>query len=449
MRARPIARRGRDRSGRSGPPRVQLASSSALRCSCSRPSCRGGTRAESPCWVVPVSNRFEGRLKPAGTLSAASTRTRLARVARPVPRRRPGGPTLSAHRPTLADVAAAAHVSVSTASLAFSGAGPIAAATRQRVLDAAAALEYSGPNPLGRQLRRGRSGIVGVVVGDSLRRAFRDPVSVQTLDGLVSTLGPLELGVLLIPGSSDPSGPAVDPLLETAAMDVAVIMWGGTTDDPVLAALRRRGTPTVLVEGQHAPDVASVGIDDRGGMRQATEHLLALGHTRIASVTLPFDPSRGEGLVRPDQMGHLDWEITRRRLAGVTDAGVTPVAIWETPASLVEHGRTAGTALLSVPDRPTAIACQSDLLASGVVLAARELGLRVPQDVSVSGFDGLDLPWLAPDVLTTVVQPLAEKGAAVGHAVEDFLAGDGPSRRELPVSLRIGTTTGPAPALVS
>ena len=98
----------------------------------------------------------------------------------------------------------------------------------------------------------------------------------------------------------------------------------------------------------------------------------------------------------------------------------------------MEHGRTAGTALLSTPDRPTAIACQSDLLASGVVLAARELGLRVPEDVSVSGFDGLDLPWLAPDVLTTVVQPLAEKGAAVGHAVEDFLAGAGPSA-ELPV----------------
>ena len=66
-------------------------------------------------------------------------------------------------------------MSVSTASLAFSGAGPIAAATRQRVLDAAAALDYSGPNPLGRQLRRGRSGIVGVIVGDSLRRSFRDP----------------------------------------------------------------------------------------------------------------------------------------------------------------------------------------------------------------------------------------------------------------------------------
>jgi DNA-binding LacI/PurR family transcriptional regulator len=140
------------------------------------------------------------------------------------------------------------------------------------------------------------------------------------------------------------------------------------------------------------------------------------------------------------------WEITRRRLEGVTDAGVVPVAVWQTPASLVEHGATAGHALLSAPDRPTAIVCQSDLLASGVVLAARELGLRVPQDVSVAGFDGIELPWLGADVLTTVVQPLTEKGVAVGHLVEDILAGEGPVHRELPVSLRIGTTTGPAPA---
>ncbi|WP_448630246.1 substrate-binding domain-containing protein [Cellulomonas soli] len=116
------------------------------------------------------------------------------------------------------------------------------------------------------------------------------------------------------------------------------------------------------------------------------------------------------------------------------------------PGSLVEHGAAAGRALLTAPEAPTAILCQSDLLASGVVLAARELGLRVPQDVSVAGFDGLDLPWLSPDVLTSVVQPLAEKGAAAGHAVEALLAGEQPLNVELPVTLRVGTTTGPAPA---
>ncbi|MFC0644897.1 LacI family DNA-binding transcriptional regulator [Cellulomonas phragmiteti] len=352
---------------------------------------------------------------------------------------------MSAQRTTLADVAARAGVSVSTASLAFSGSGPIADATRSRVLDAAQALAYAGPNPLGRQLRRGRSGIVGVIMGDALRRAFRDPVAVQVLDGLTSTLGPLGLGVLLVPGPHDPSQPAVDPLLESAAMDVAVQMWGGTTDDPVLEMLRRRGTPTVLVEGTPQPDVAAVGIDDQGGMTELTRHLLDLGHTRIATVTLPFDRDRSEGAATPARLARISWEITRRRLAGVRDAGVTPTVVYETPASLVENGAAAGRALLSAPDRPTAILCQSDLLASGVVLAARELGLRIPQDVSVAGFDGLDLPWLAPDVLTSVAQPLARKGAVIGEAVAELLAGRTPEPRVLPVELRVGTTTGPVP----
>jgi DNA-binding LacI/PurR family transcriptional regulator len=333
---------------------------------------------------------------------------------------------------------------VSTASLAFSGAGPIAGATRERVLDAARSLGYSGPNPLGRQLRRGRSGIVGVVIGDALRRAFREPVSAQVLDGLVATLGPLDLGVLLIPGSSDPAGPAVDPLIESAAMDVAVLMWGGTNADPKLAALRRRGIPTVVLEGRLMDDVANIGIADRSGMAELGRHVLGLGHTRIATVTLPFNAARGDGLVDP-RTHPLEWEITRRRLAGLRDAGVDP-AVYETPASLIEHGRTAGLALLGRPDRPTAVVCQSDMLAAGVVLAARELGLRIPQDVSVAGFDGLELPWIAPDVLTSVVQPLEDKGVAIGHAVQALLAGEVPPPVELPVQLRVGTTTGPAPA---
>lgn len=353
---------------------------------------------------------------------------------------------LSAQRTTLADVARNAGVSVSTASLAFSGSGPIADTTRSRVLEAARVLGYAGPNPLGRQLRRGRSGIVGVIMGDALRRAFRDPVAVQVLDGLTTTLGPLGLGVLLVPGPDGSSEPAVDPLLGSAAMDVAVQMWGGTTDDPVLETLRRRGTPTVLVEGTPQPDVAAVGIDDHGGMTELAQHLVALGHTRIATVTLPFDRDRTEGVANEHRLASIAWEITRRRLAGVTDAGVRPTVVYETSASLVECGAAAGRALLTAADRPTAIICQSDLLAGGVVLAARELGLRVPHDVSIAGFDGLDLPWLAPDVLTSVAQPLAAKGAAIGHAVSELLAGRTPDAQVLPVELRTGTTTGPAPA---
>ncbi|MEV7973566.1 LacI family DNA-binding transcriptional regulator [Cellulomonas sp. NPDC089187] len=350
-------------------------------------------------------------------------------------------------RPTLADVASRAGVSVSTASLAFSGAGPIADSTKQRVLDAAAELDYSGPNPLGRQLRSGRSGIVGVVVGDALKRAFRDPVSVQLLDGLVDTIAPAGLGVLLIPGPTDVNEPAVDPLIESAAMDVAVMIWGGTTEDPTLQALRRRGIPAVVVEGHELDGILTIGIDDRHGVAEVTRHLVELGHRRIATVTLPFGPDRRSAVADAGRIGQIQWKIAERRLAGLTDAGVQPTAVFETPASLVEHGTAAAHALLSGPpeNRPTAIVAQSDLLASGVVIGARELGLRVPEDVSVAGFDGLDLPWLTPDVLTTVVQPIAEKGAVVGRAVQQLLAGGQPEDAVLPVALRVGTTTGLAP----
>ena len=353
---------------------------------------------------------------------------------------------MSQTRPTLADVAAAAGVSVSTASLAFSGAGPIATATRDRVLATAQELGYTGPNPLGRQLRRGRSGIVGVVVGDALRRSFRDPVSVQVLDGITSELGPLGLGVLLIPGPHDADEPAVDPLVESAAMDVAIMLWGGTLDGRILDAVRRRNLPTVLIEGVAEPDLSVVGIADRQGIARLTEHLVGLGHTRIAAVTLPFGADRASGFADAERLGDVRWELTRRRLAGIRDAGVEPMAVYETEASLVEHGTQAGRALLTLPDRPTAIVCHSDLLASGVVLAARELGLRVPGDVSIAGFDGLDLPWLAPDRLTTVAQPLAEKGRAAGHEAARLLEGEEPASLELPVRLVLGTTTGPPPA---
>ena len=357
---------------------------------------------------------------------------------------------VSAHKPTLASVAQAAGVSLSTASLAFSASGPIAEKTRAKVLAAAEGLGYRGPNPLGRQLRSGRSGIVGVVIGDQLRRSFRDPVSIQVRDGLASTLGSLGLGVLLIPGGLTEDGRrVVDPLVETAGMDVAILIWGVHRADPTLDALVRRGVPVVIGEGRPVEGAPLVGIDDRGGTAALTRHLTALGHRRMAVISLPFSATRRGGEVTDLRDEVIDWTPTLHRLQGVHDAGVEPIICWETEASLVEHGKAAALEILSPArwpdpaDRPTAIIAQSDLLAAGAILGARELGLRVPEDVSVAGFDGLDLPWLGSDVLTTVRQPLAEKGAALGRAVASLIAGDEPETTVLDVELVIGTTTGP------
>ena len=140
------------------------------------------------------------------------------------------------------------------------------------------------------------------------------------------------------------------------------------------------------------------------------------------------------------------YRVVLKRLAGVTDV-FGPVPAFEVASNVVGEGVVAGRALLDVPAarRPTAVLAQSDLLAAGVLRAAAELGLRVPEDVSVAGFDGADLPWLRPTVLSTVVQPSDEKGRRAARAVLDLLAGRQPADVTLPVWMRVGTTTGPAP----
>lgn len=349
-------------------------------------------------------------------------------------------------RPTLADVAKLAQVSVSTASLAFSGSGPVAPTTKQRVLDAAEALNYSGPNPLGRQLRSGRSGIVGVVIGDQLARSFRDPVSVQVLDGLVSTLGALGLGVLLIPGDAVNAESAVDPLLETAAMDVAVFIWGTHQDDPRLHTLQRRGVPIVIGEGGAIPGCPLVEIDDRAGFAELAQHLHTLGHQNFATITLPFQTDRRAGWAEKSRYADITWPPTLHRLQGLEDAGVDVVGVYETEGSLLENGKMAALEVLNPAnyasgERPSVILAQSDLLASGAILAAREMGLRVPEDVSIAGFDGLQLPWMGTEVLTSVRQPITEKGAAMARAAQGLLNGEKSENVVLTVELILGDTT--------
>lgn len=341
-------------------------------------------------------------------------------------------------RVTLTHVARAAGVSLSTASLAFSGAGPISAATRQKVLDAATGLGYTGPNPVARSLRRGRSGIIGVVVSGDLRARFRDPVALQTLDGLATTLAAEGLGVLLLP-----SEPAGGELLAHSAMDAAVLLT--LTAGDAARTLRRRGVPMVRVDST-ARGASSVLVEDEEGMAALAAHLRALGHRRVAVLTLGWSNRRRQGPIDLARTPPAKVPYTAARMAGILRAGIDPVAVEETTGSLVEEGIRAGHAVLAASPRPTAVVAMSDLLAAGVVLAARERGLRVPEDVSVAGFDGATLPWLAEHELTSVGQPIEEKGRRAAQAAIRLAAGEKVSSVTLECTLRVGTTTGPVPA---
>ncbi|HEX4251959.1 MAG TPA: LacI family DNA-binding transcriptional regulator [Pseudonocardia sp.] len=346
-------------------------------------------------------------------------------------------------RPTLASVAALAGVSPSTASLAFAGSSRVTAETRQRVFTAAQELGYAGPDPLAASLRRRRTGVVGTFVGERLLYAFRDPEAIQLLDGITEVLSPHGVGLLLLAG--DAGRPAQEQLARIP-LDAAIFATCGMAGDPALALLQRRAVPVVVVEGPVMEGLPLIDIDDRRGTAELAGHLRDLGHRRVATVTMPLRLDGTRGLVSAEREAAGMYRVVFKRLAGVTDVfGKVPA--FEVASNVVDEGARAGHALLDVPAdrRPTAVLAQSDLLAAGVLRAAAELGLRVPEDVSVAGFDGADLPWLRPTVLSTVVQPSDEKGRTAARAVLDLLAGRQPTDVTLPVWMRVGTTTGPAP----
>jgi DNA-binding LacI/PurR family transcriptional regulator len=347
-------------------------------------------------------------------------------------------------RPTLAAVAARAGVSASTASLAFAGSPRVAPATRERVLSAAAELGYAGPDPLAASLRRGRSGVVGAFIGERLLYAFRDPVALQLLDGISEVLSAHDVGLLLLAG--DAGRPSTNQIARVP-LDAAIFATCGLEDDPALDQLRARGVPIVAVEGPDVEGVALIDIDDRGGTRDLARHLHDLGHRRVEVVAMPLRLDGTSGPVTPERRALAHYRDVRHRIAGVEDVfGLVPV--YETPSNAVDEGAAAGRLLLDVDPsrRPTAIVAQSDVLAAGVLQAAAELGLRVPEDLSVVGFDGAELPWLTPTRLTTVVQPSDEKGRLAARAAMDLVEGGAPTRVLLPVELRVGTTSGRAPS---
>lgn len=348
--------------------------------------------------------------------------------------------TEHAGRPTLAAVAALAGVSASTASLAFSGAGPVAEATRERVLAAARQLGYAGPDPFAQSLRRGRSGIVGVVLEDRLSDAFRDPINIAMLDGIADALGSEGLSLLLL---TETGASTTDYSL--APMDGVILVGCSRELDAPVTAFQQRGIPIVAIEAERMPGVFPVDLDNRPATTRGAQHLRDLGHSRVALVTLPLEGSRERGDLSLEREAESRAHTTIERIRGARD--VFPWAAGVVAAeSSVDAGLDAGRALLARHPRPTAVIAQSDLLALGVIRAAEEAGLSVPGDLSVLGFDGARIEGLAPHELTTLVQPAVDKGRAAGRAVVELLAGRQPEPASFTSELRIGTTTAPPPS---
>src|SRR6476469_5456134 len=203
---------------------------------------------------------------------------------------------MSTHRATVSDVAREAGVSPSTASVVFSGKTPVSDSTRTRVVEAAARLGYTGPDPRAASLRRGRSGIVGVVFEEHLGTAFLDPVKTLMMDGLADAVAPLGAGLLLL---RDQESIGAGAALMTAPVDAAVLVGCSGLLRESLETVKARGIPVIVIEGDAGVGVPRIGLDNREAQRQAASHLRALGHSNVAIVTLPTGTGSARGWIAP------------------------------------------------------------------------------------------------------------------------------------------------------
>jgi DNA-binding LacI/PurR family transcriptional regulator len=345
---------------------------------------------------------------------------------------------------TLQSIADRVGVSRMTVSNAFSRPDQLSSELRERILAAADELGYVGPDPAARALARGRSGSIGLLLTDSLSEAFQDAVATEFLISVADALTREGLGVTLLTSGDATGAPSGYVPSRDVAMDGAIVYICDPAS-PDIAWLERRGLPMVAVDREPGPGVPSVNVDDRGGARAAAEHLVGLGHTGVGIITLRsgFDVDGVPTENRPAQERMLGW---RDALA---EAGIEPVV----RAALFHPHREPSLSveamardLLDRPDRPTAVLCFSDAFAIETIRVAESLGLRVPEDLSVVGFDDSPLASSSRPPLTTVHQEVASKGHEAVRALMGAMAKDRPAepaRILLPTRLVVRESTAP------
>jgi LacI family transcriptional regulator len=322
---------------------------------------------------------------------ASSVRRRRSRP-------RPGGP----RPPTIEDVAARAGVSIATVSRVLNGRKHARPDTRRRVLDAAASLGYR-PSAPARALQGHATGMLGLIMTD-----IAQPFYTELARVVESEARSRGYTIMLANGGADNDREAayLEALAERRVDGILVASWGITARH--VDWLVRAPLPVVLVSCE-APgvDLPAIVAASRDGARDAATHLIGLGHRRLGEVV-------GPALSAAAADRHAG--VLEALVAAGIPASDLAVAV---SGGDVATGEAAMTELLARDPRPTAIVCYNDLVALGAMRAIRAAGLRLPEDVSVTGFDDVALAALVHPPLTTVAQPGAEMAA---WAVERLVA---------------------------
>ncbi|KAF1700795.1 LacI family DNA-binding transcriptional regulator [Pseudoxanthomonas suwonensis] len=333
-------------------------------------------------------------------------------------------------RARIEDVAAAAGVSMKTVSRVLNNEPGVRESTRLRVREVVAALNYR-PDPSARSLAGARSYLVALLYDNPSPNYLMEVVT-----GVVEACEAHHYGMQMQPLAYKAPGclEALDSLLAGSRLDGLILTPPLTDSDELLDLLDQRGIPFACISPYKREGRIGVSLDEHDAVCELVAHLVALGHRRIGHVR-----------------GHPDHGASEWRLAGYRTA-LRRAGLCYDPELVVngefsfDSGLEAGRRLLSLPQRPTAIFAANDDMAAGVMRAASEMGLRVPAEVSVCGFDNTPIAKHIFPQLTTVQQPTRDMAQVATMqllaAIRDRGAG---SMVHMPYALQLRDSTGPAP----
>ncbi|MBD1554964.1 substrate-binding domain-containing protein [Pseudomonas sp. C2L11] len=329
---------------------------------------------------------------------------------------------------SMKDVARAAGVSQPAVSYAYSRPSKLSEAQRKHILETAEKLGYPGPNIMGRSLRSGRVGAIGLMMMDKLSVAFADPSAIAVLRG-VSEIGELEnIALTLFPLNTKRLAGGKDAGNETSlalrGLVDGLIISTLPDDHPAIVAITKQNLPFVVIDSPLIDGCFFVGIDDRNAARQQMQHVLDLGHRKIGIIIDRLNPDGQRGAVSRQRFAHSSERIVRERLTGYVESAASAGLAFE-ELCIVEAGgldSTSGQAAaftLLTSNEVTAVVACSDVMAIACMKTAAALKLEVPQSLSVIGFD--DIPEALQMGLTTIAQPMVEKAVVAAQLLTEQL----------------------------
>ena len=339
-------------------------------------------------------------------------------------------------RVTIADVAEAAGVSKTAVSFAFNNPGRLNVATAHRIIEIADSLGYR-PDPVARMLTQRRTGTIGLLTPQALAAIFSNPFFGMFSAGVAAVAEEAGYGLHFI----SPLHGSLSRAIARATVD-GVVAIGLAADHPEIAEIRRAGLPMTTVDSDHFDALPSVEVDDEGGARAAAEHLVGLGHRDVLVL----------GIERAEHAPSGADDVVARRLRGYRTAfGPVGVDLRDddvvvSPATFA-GGVDAVARAWGAGRRPTAVLAMSDAIAIGAIRGLRDLGLNIPGDVSVVGFDDIELAQTTDPPLTTVHQPIRGKGEEAARLLLSVIAGRDreAGHRRLATRLIVRASTASAP----